>query len=352
MISKESFDIDRITNFRKDSSLNKSDPAIIEKMLRALSLVEHLSESGLEFVFKGGTSLILLLDEPNRFSIDIDIITSKSREELENALSVVIEKSDFKNYKLDERRSYNEGIPKAHYKFYWTERPQDYILLDVLVEKHSYPKLIEVKVKTEWVITEEPYSNIVVPSKESILGDKLTAFAPNTIGILYGKDKELEIIKQLFDVSLLIDEVRDMDIVYESFIAFAQNELKYRNLHINTDDVLNDIFETALLLSKRGQNISELEKSKFSELQRGLRSFNNFLIRDRFRIEHAIEASSKVAWFVTRMRNKNLKPITQFENKIELKEWVNTNSKFNHIIKYKRSNRVAYYYWWNCLNEI
>ena len=49
MISKDSFDIDRITDFRKDSSLNRSDPAIIEKMIRALSLVEHLSESKLEF---------------------------------------------------------------------------------------------------------------------------------------------------------------------------------------------------------------------------------------------------------------------------------------------------------------
>jgi hypothetical protein len=47
----------------------------------------------------------------------------------------------------------------------------------------------------------------------SILGDKLTAFAPNTTGIPYKKGKHIEIIKQLHDVSKLIDNITDISTV-------------------------------------------------------------------------------------------------------------------------------------------
>jgi len=50
------------------------DPILIEKMIMALTLVEELQLSGLDFIFKGGTSLLLLLGTPQRFSIDIDIL--------------------------------------------------------------------------------------------------------------------------------------------------------------------------------------------------------------------------------------------------------------------------------------
>lgn len=352
MISKESYSPERIAEFRKHKDLNKSDPAIIEKMIRALVLLEHLSESKLKFIFKGGTCLILLLKQANRFSIDIDILTSESRENIEVALDSIIVNSEFTSYKLDEKRSYNKGIPKAHYKFYWSTDQKDYILLDILFEKHSYPKTINTKIDTEWLITKSPYSLVEIPTKESILGDKLTAFAPSTIGVPYGKNKETEIIKQMFDVAILIDEINDIDIVYKSFFKNAENEIKYRNLDISPDDVLNDIFETALILSKRDKNTIEPDKSKFKELQVGLRSFNNFLVRGSFKIEHSIEASSKIAWFAMKLKNRNFSSLEFFNPKTELKEWNISDNCFNHIQKLKRSNKIAYYYWRECLNDI
>jgi hypothetical protein len=48
-----------------------SDPILIEKMIMALTLVEGHRLSGLDFIFRGGTSLLLLSGEPRRFSIDI-----------------------------------------------------------------------------------------------------------------------------------------------------------------------------------------------------------------------------------------------------------------------------------------
>ncbi len=52
----------------------------------------------LNIVFKGGTSLMSLLKEGKRFSIDIDIICKEDRGSLENILDKVTESSMFESY--------------------------------------------------------------------------------------------------------------------------------------------------------------------------------------------------------------------------------------------------------------
>lgn len=49
---------------------------------------------GLNFIFKGGTSLVLLLDEIKRFSVDVDIITEEDKEMVETVLNKIIENQD------------------------------------------------------------------------------------------------------------------------------------------------------------------------------------------------------------------------------------------------------------------
>ena len=55
-------------------SSQKCDPTILERTIFAFGLLEALITVGAKFVFKGGTSLMLLLDTPLRLSTDIDII--------------------------------------------------------------------------------------------------------------------------------------------------------------------------------------------------------------------------------------------------------------------------------------
>lgn len=50
------------------------DPAKMETTIFAFGLLDELIKNGLPFIFKGGTSLLLLLDDPKRVSTDIDII--------------------------------------------------------------------------------------------------------------------------------------------------------------------------------------------------------------------------------------------------------------------------------------
>lgn len=107
-----------------------------------------------------------------------------------------------------------------------------------------------------------------------------------------------------------------------------------------------------MLISKRERNTTEPDKSKYTELQKGLRSFGNFLIKGAFRIEHVIEVSAKIAWLTVKLKNRDFSPITYYDNSFELQELTNTNLKFAHINKLKKSNKSAYYYWRNCLNDL
>lgn len=79
MLSKKLKDIDFLKNtimiLKKENP--SADLQLLEKTIGALYLLENLVNEGLEFIFKGGTSLVLLLNDLKRFSVDVDIITRK-----------------------------------------------------------------------------------------------------------------------------------------------------------------------------------------------------------------------------------------------------------------------------------
>jgi hypothetical protein len=64
MIDTSSLSAEWLTEKRKKYS---KDPSIMESMIHALYLLEQLKLTGLDFIFKGGTSLILLMEQPYRF---------------------------------------------------------------------------------------------------------------------------------------------------------------------------------------------------------------------------------------------------------------------------------------------
>ena len=67
--------------------------------------------------------------------------------------------------------------------------------------------------------------NVNVPILEDILGDKLTAFAPNTTGIPYFKKEDsmsMEIIKQLYDIGNLFDVVNELSVIRTTFIVLLR----------------------------------------------------------------------------------------------------------------------------------
>lgn len=353
MIKPKCFTPEWITGFRSQRELSRIDPSLLEKMIHALYLVQNLKKAGLDFVFKGGTSLILLLEDANRFSIDVDIIVNKkygaesTRREIDDVLAKIIESSAFTKWTLDEKRSYQEGIPKAHYKLEY--QPQfdraGHVLLDILFEKNYYPQIIETPVAAKWIESEEIIS-VPIPDINSITGDKLTAFAPKTTGIKYGVEKELEIIKQLFDIGELFEKVDSMETVAASFHAFAQEEIGYRNLTITSKEVLDDIIETAKLIAFRDKNNQEPDKSHFLEIKQGIRNFTPFLISGKFYLDLAITAGAKAAYLAAKILREDFSLVEKYQGQeisalnIENKEW----NFFNKLKKLP--DKSAFFYWY------
>jgi len=310
MINIKSLSVDWISEKR---NIYKKDPSLMESMIHALYLLEQLKLSGLDFIFKGGTSLILLLEEPKRFSVDIDVIVKPeiSRDELERYLSETADTSAFIRMELDEKRSYNGEIPKAHYIFFFTSNfttkdqegevisnPEREILLDVLFEENHYPTLIEKKLDTEWLLQTDMPITITTPDINSITGDKLTAFAPTTTGIPYKMNKEKEIMKQLFDVGCLFHMVTDLEVFKKSYRETAKGEIAYRpEREIKSiDQVLNDTIDTALIIARKDILKEDDEKEKYEEIRTGIDQFRHFVFVGKFGILEAQVASAKAAY--------------------------------------------------------
>ena len=52
--------------------------------------------------------------------------------------------------------------------------------------------MVEIPLETDWLLQDDKRIVVRTPDINSILGDKLTAFAPNTTGIPYKAQKEKE----------------------------------------------------------------------------------------------------------------------------------------------------------------
>ena len=258
MISKESLNIDWIT---KVSSANrKADKILVEKVIRALLLLEGLVKEKLDFVFKGGTALMLILDSSKRLSIDIDIIIEKEPRNLEEIFQALLQEQAFTRFELQECKT-PTAIHKAHYKFFYqpvhaTQATEESILLDILFEKVAYGKIDKLPINSKFILSRGEPIEVRVPSVEDILDDKLTAYAPNSTGIPYVKGKtsmSMEIVKQLYDIGNLIDIAEDGVLVKQTFENFVATELNYRiQSKLTVNDVLDDIYQTSLCLVSRG----------------------------------------------------------------------------------------------------
>lgn len=358
MIKDKCFTEEWLEQFKKQKDHKRIDKIILEKMIHALHLLERLKANGLDFVFKGGTSLVLLLKEGNRFSIDIDIVCNAERKDLEEILNKVIESSHFTEWKLDKHRSYQPGVPKAHYKFSFDTKQQGSgtILLDVLINGSIYPALADLPVNTKWIETEAE-TMVTVPTIDAITGDKLTAFAPNTIGIPYfkGKDKQpfsMEICKQLFDLSKLFEHIEDIELVAKSFMAFAEQEINYRKngnpeSNLTPEKVLQDTIDTSLIITKRGGG-SDDEKQKFTELQRGIKAFDfGFLMSGNFRIDDAVPAAARIAYLAAKILVNDMLPIVYYEGQ-DIKELNIEEPDWNFLNKLKKQpDKSSFYYWYH-----
>lgn len=346
MISGESFTTDWINRKRQERRYSKANPPIIEKMIHALGLLEALVRQGLVFIFKGGTSLVILLDEPKRFSVDIDIITSHTRDELEAVLTAVIAEGLFTRWELDGPRSYQGRVPKAHYFLYYRSNlnaAAGYILLDVLFEEHRYAVVAKRPITSSWVSIDGEVLQVETPNIDSILGDKLTAFAPQTTGVPYGRNKSLEIVKQMHDVGHLFDHVEDLEIISRTFRAIVDQEITYRGLSIACDQVLDDIIGTSFMIGRDPKNHTREEIPKYGEIIRGMVQFRGYLMTGAYTLDHAVESAAKAGYLAAKLKIRNFDPIERYEGQVI--DFQFKSSPHNTLNRLRNIRTGSLYYW-------
>lgn len=332
---------------RVSAKYRKADPALVEKVIRALLLLEGLVESKMDFVFKGGTSLMLMFGSTKRLSIDIDIIIPLRDDGLEAKLKGLVEGKGFTRVELHERKV-SSTIEKVHYKFFYkpsyhSGREEDNILLDILFEKIQYQTVRLIDIDSTFLIQDGEPLKVSVPSFEDILGDKLTAFAPETTGIPYekgGQSKAMEIIKQLYDVGNIFDHIENLEVVATTFKKFALTELSYRKLEENPQLVLDDIFQTAMTLSTRGKDGG----ANFEALQRGISQTKAFIFSESYHIEKAISHVSKAA-YIAKLIEHGETSFERFSEPLEIKDWIIEQPFNTRLNKLKKSNPEAFFYW-------
>ena len=325
---------------------NNADKVLVEKVIRALMLLEGLAVSGLDFCFKGGTATMLLLEKPRRMSIDIDIIVPDANADIPATLDKVCAQQGFTGWEAVERQ--NKGlIHKTHYKLHFlsnvSRAREQFILLDVLHEQVGYSKTIQKPLTSSFIENEDAAVLVTMPDINSITGDKLTAFSPNTIGIPYSKgghDRGMEIIKQLYDLSCLYEQVDDISIVREVFERFCAVESRYREHGFSPEAVLEDAQISALSICFRK---AYDERCQYEVLSKGAKQVNGFIFSERFSNEKAMVHAAKVAYLVELVK-QGINQKVLFDPAIDMRNWQISLPSDTRINKVKKSSPEGFFY--------
>lgn len=341
MINKKCFQKDWILGLRQ-SRFPKTAPQLIEKSIYAFELLGLLTQSGKDFVFKGGTSLLLLVPDFDRFSIDIDIIGQFSESELNR----LIQKSVF--FQVEENVRKASNIPKQHFKFTYTSifGKKESVLLDILNEKVPYKTLKTVQIQTDLFEVDENL-NVQIPVIDEILGDKLTAFAPHTIGIQYGIDKDTEIIKQLFDIGRLFDHISDINLLIEAYWTISRQENLYRNNRFSSSEVLKDTFKAGIKLCNIDLK-GFVEDDETIALRNGIKTVGGYLFSGRLPFEtakiFAAKASLLANIVLMNQKDFDIQQLLYSPIKMQHFEGEMLPAEFGSLQKLKKINPECFYY--------
>lgn len=288
MIDKKIYDLDYI---RELQARYKTDPGLLERVLYAFGLLEALVKVGMKFTFKGGTSLMLLLDHPIRLSTDIDIIVDPGTD-VESYIEQAGTIFPFLRKEEDIRKGRN-NIEKRHFKFIYyspVRQREFYILLDIVFMESSYDQVVTKPIRNDLLVTAPEDLVVTMPTMECILGDKLTAFAPHTTGVLLGEGKELEIAKQMFDVATLAEQMQDQKQFRATYDKAVVEELAFRGLELEKEKVLKDTIRACISIISRG----EYDKEDYVEYLKGIRSLTDHILGEKFTPEIAAEKACSV----------------------------------------------------------
>ena len=349
IIEKKSFSKNWIIQKSKEQ---KYDPTLIEKIIYAFELLGSLIDNEINLIFKGGTSLLLLLPgQFKRLSIDLDVIITDQASNLPTLFDQILNKSPFIKWEEDIREK-ARTTPLKHFKFYYNSSinsREEPVLLDILfLRKSPYLETVKKRITLEFFEIIKNFE-VEIPSVESLFADKLTAFAPNTIGIPYGKGRSTEIIKQLFDLGILFYHIKDTREIKTVYKSISKIEAEFRNINNPITSFLEDSFETAFLICQLDFKGS-ISNKKTEELKDGIKRIRSFVNQGEYNLLNAKEDASMVAFVSYILRegiNINVERLSNALKDITMENVkdISMSKKFKVLNSLRRISSPSFYLW-------
>lgn len=274
-----------------------------------------------------------------RLSTDIDIIVEPGTD-IECYIDEAARIFPFKRSEEQIRIGKNK-VEKRHFKFIYDSpirKSEFYILLDVVFTKNPYSSTICKEIKNEFLIVDGKKSIVRVPDPDCILGDKLTAFAPHTTGVPFGLDKELEIMKQFYDIATLSAIVKNQDAIVETYRKVVAEEIAYRGIDVSKEDVLRDTIHGAVCILGRGS----LEAKEYSHYLKGIHSLDSHILHGRYGGETAACQACQVMYVASCLLTGN--KVRMIDNTEKYMDFKLGKSKYKKLEYMKKLKLEAYGY--------
>ncbi len=347
MIDNVTFSLDWVKQVNEKQNWKRKGDQFknLEKAIMALKLLEDLKMAGINFVFKGGTSLLLILNKMYRLSVDIDLIIESNEEYVSHFDAIC--GGVFTHWRAQPRD--NDATTKTkHYQFYYKPfvdtNDEASILLDVYEGRALYDQCQEVELDSPILSQSGVKVHITVPTIDCILADKLTAFAPHTIGIKLSAEpgkrpKRVEVLKQMFDIANLFDVCTDLETIRETYKRIAQEEIELEGLTCTYKETLQDSLDFALMIGFAGKKCRE----EFEVLSKGYNDFSKFVVDLDFNEENAVRCASKVAYLTASLLYGEA--IEKYEDDMDLLQYPIKKKEYKEFSDYLYSNPEAYYYY-------
>lgn len=292
----------------------------LEKAIFSLEYLGQLRKAGLDFIFKGGSAIQVVLGEKwIRLSVDADICSNTSQEALTEVLDSIYQKFNKDAFSFEPREIKLAGsIPFYSYIFKApsitaTEETRT-CLLDVMGIKPNYATT-QLDLKTSFFDSD---ITLTTPTVGALLGDKLTTIGPNTMGRRLADSRNgVEYAKHFYDIKNLQEVDFSFKECSQAFHESIEVQSKIRSKDFSVSECCEDMLFTcqvASLPQRIGEQLIAKLPSKlrsralleFRILQDGLKRFQPFLVQKLTYSWDDLRYHSALAALLTKMVQADL----------------------------------------------
>lgn len=280
ILNKES-----IESIREDHNFRESLP--LEKFIMDFEVLTHIQEVLPDCVVKGGMAVPFHLSDKKlrRLSVDIDIVTARSREEVIEAmkqvsakLKGVVDIGEPHIPKGDKKKDLPLLTYYCDYSSSVADNPEMKIEIFYGNDMQVQSKNIQNEIEIIGFNVNFPLS---IYDHGSLIGDKLTTLPFNTIGL--DSNHKPDIPKQIYDIATLLKSISGdipLDIIVDTFEKISQDEISYFVSEPPTyAEILADLdaFSDPILINETQIKLNASYQGRFDTFTRELLGDNRYL---------------------------------------------------------------------------